>query len=347
MTMADANKDLVKVIKSDLLAQLPNIEQALPATAKKYLTPERVTKVALMAISQNPILLKCDRMSILTSVMTTTSLGLELGSALGHAYLVPFWNNKRNCYEAQPIIGFRGYIALARRSGELSTVMSQVVYEKDFFDIDLGSGEPPKHKPYLDGDRGAPKLVYSVARFKDGGGHIEVMTWHDVQLIKQRALANKKNKDFSPWSTDETEMARKTVIRRASKYWPISIEFANALDVDNQVDSGDYNVDTMIPTLEPIEPAADEPIEIKTKAEQVLDQLRGKDDPAPPAPKKAPKKKDDGQWLDVLKDAAKAKGMSDDDLLFMADNILDISIQKMADLRPEDFDKLAEAIDRS
>lgn len=264
--MTPASKPIL-AIRNDLEAYKEQIRIALPMTAKKYLTPERVAKVALLAIGKNPTLMTCTRESILQAIMDTASLGLEVGGALGHAYLVPY-KNKGGGYRAQAIIGYRGYISLARRSGTISSVAANVVYKKDTFEIDLGSGEPPVHKPYLDGNRGDPKLVYAVARFKDGAVHTEFMTMDQVDQIRERSQA----RNNGPWVTDYLEMARKTVIRRAAKYWPISIEMADAMEMDNRADSGGFaNNAGMIVTADP------ESGPIPT-TDEVLHQLQSGDD---------------------------------------------------------------------
>lgn len=236
--MAQANTQMVKVVKADLEQWMPKISEALPMTARKYLTPERMVKVAITAISKTPALLNCDRGSILSAVMEMSQLGLELGGAIGHAYLVPFGKT------AVPIIGYRGYIALARRSGEIESVSAQVVHEKDEFDLDLGSGDAPKHKPCLGEDRGKAVAVYCVARFKDGGKHVEYMTIADVEKIRKRSPSVKRGAS-SPWDTDYNEMARKTVVRRAAKYWPLSIELADALEHDNRTDGSFSGIDVV------------------------------------------------------------------------------------------------------
>jgi recombination protein RecT len=228
----------LQVLQNDLQKLLPALNQALPETMKKYLTPERVVKVAMLAIRKSPLLAKCTRESIFQGIMDSASLGLDVGGLLGHAYLVPFKNNKLGAYEAQLVIGYQGYISLARRSGEVLSVKAEVVYEKDKFEIDLASGDLPKHIPHLDGDRGKPKLVYCAARFRDGGAHCEMMTMSDVEKIRMKSRA----KDSGPWANPETylEMAKKTVVRRARKYWPLSIdtasELAKAVEVEDRVE---------------------------------------------------------------------------------------------------------------
>lgn len=224
----------VRGMQTDLEKLLPALSSALPETIKKYLTPERVVKVAMLAIRKSPLLAQCSKESILQCVMDSASLGLDVGGMLGHAYMVPYRNNKKGIYESQLIIGYKGFINLARRSGEVLSVKSEVVYDKDEFDVDLASGDLPKHKPFLKGDRGKPYLVYCVARFKDGGNHTEVMTLADCDKIRLRSKA----KDAGPWANKEDylEMCKKTVTRRAAKYWPLSTDTASDISQAVEVD---------------------------------------------------------------------------------------------------------------
>jgi len=328
-----------------------HIEQALPATARRYLTPERVTKIALMAISRQPMLMACTRESILRSVMDATTLGLELGGPLGQAYLVPYRNKNTGRLEANFIIGYRGLIALSRRSGEIQSVNANIVYEKDTFEIDLGSGEPPKHIPYLDGPRGKPRLVYSIARFKDGGMHVEMMTMDQVDAIRERSRA----KNNGPWVTDYEEMARKTVVRRAAKYWPISIEMAEALAMEDRAEGGDV-IDAEY-TEQAVEQAAsrtDEAIEALTANEGKLPA----DDTEPEKPKKRSRKKAEpdvtkrkAEIAQHILDMARTAGWCEtmDELLAtLKDNgQVAADLKDLTHLATDELEKLADDVERA
>jgi recombination protein RecT len=239
--------DKLAPFRQALAAAESSFKSALPSTVAKYLTPERITKVTLSALSRSPVLLQCTPQSILRSVMDAVSLGLEPAGPLGHAYLVPFKNNKTGTWEAQLIIGYRGFIALARRSGEIQSVTANVIYSRDRYRVNLAEGRI-EHEPYIpvmpdpdDEDapdpmdlmyRGTPIAVYSVAHFVGGGQHTDFMTVGDVERIRTRSRAG----DSGPWKTDWEEMARKTVVRRAAKYWPLSTEMAQAFEVDDADD---------------------------------------------------------------------------------------------------------------
>lgn len=210
---------------------------AIPATMQRYLTPERLTRLFWQEARRNPTLLKCEPETVASGLMTAAQLGIEIG-VQGQGWLVPYFNSKSGRHEAQFIIGYKGLIGLARRSGEVLSVETHIVYEKDTFKLKLGINTEVEHEPYLEGDRGQPKLTYGVARFKDGGYHFEWMAEVEIQRIKSRSKASKNG----PWVTDEDQMRRKTVIRRMANYLPMSIEFANALTVDDATNEGNRAV---------------------------------------------------------------------------------------------------------
>ncbi|GGE47917.1 DNA recombination protein RecT [Pullulanibacillus camelliae] len=198
----------------------PQIEKALP----KHMDPDRMARIALTTIRQTPKLLQCEIPSLLGAVMQAAQLGLEPG-LIGHCYIIPYGN------QAQFIIGYKGMIDLARRSGHIESIYAQVVYENDEFEYEFGLDPKLVHKPLLDGDRGAFKAAYGVAKYKDGGFHIEVMGKGDIEKIRQRSKASNNG----PWKTDYEEMAKKTVIRRMWKYLPISIEIQQQAAQDEVV----------------------------------------------------------------------------------------------------------------
>lgn len=213
------------------------LEKARPSMAAvvpRHVTPERLVKLALVAASKNPVLLQCDQTSILQSVMTAAQLGLDCGGTIGSAYLVPYKNNRTGRFEAQLIVGYRGLVDLARRSGEIESIEAHVVYTDDEFEIAYGLEPVLRHVPNLKGDRGEAILVYAIGRLKGGARQVEVMTKADVERIRSRSRAGTSG----PWVTDWDEMARKTVVRRLCKYLPLSTELAEAIAADDRSESG-------------------------------------------------------------------------------------------------------------
>jgi len=232
MSESLALREKVQTIE-DLLNK-PKVKQQIARVIPKHLSPDRLLRVAMTSIIRTPKLLECTPQSLLGCIMTCAQLGLEPDQFLGQAYLVPFWNSKKECYEAQLIPGYRGYIALARRSGELATVSAHVVYEKDFFELEYGVEDKLTHKPAI-GDRGEPIGAYAIFKFKDGSYCFTFMTKDDIEKIRARS----KSPDNGPWVTDWGEMAKKTVIKRLAKLAPMSVEFVKASALEDMVMAGE------------------------------------------------------------------------------------------------------------
>jgi len=212
----DTVRDQFKAMERELVNVLP-----------KHLTPERMTRIALNCVRAVPKLLECERKSLFAAVMRASQLGLEPDGVLGQAYLIPYGK------QVQFIVGYRGLIDLARRSGEVSNIVAREVYENDEFTIDWSAEIPFKHVPLLRGDRGEITHFWALARFKDGGFHWDYMTVGEVESIRdksqgyQSAVKWKKGDVIeSPWTHHFVEMGKKTVIRRIAKFLPMSVQRA-------------------------------------------------------------------------------------------------------------------------
>jgi recombination protein RecT len=142
------------------------------------------------------------------------------------------------------IIGYRGLIDLARRSGQISRIEAHPAYEKDRFKIQFGLNPILEHEPDLSGDPGPMILVYAVAELRDGTKQVEVMTKKQVDGIRARSKAGKSG----PWVTDYDEMAKKTVVRRLCKYLPLSVELVTAFERDDELETLEARAD-VIPEL--------------------------------------------------------------------------------------------------
>ena len=211
------------------LLQDPRVVSQMALALPKHMTAERLARIALTEVRKNPQLAKADQASFLGAIMQCAALGLEPGGALGHAYLIPYGR------EVQFIIGYRGMIDLARRSGQILSIEAHVVHEADSFSCRLGLDPDLQHEPAWDAeDPGELRFVYAVAKLKDGGTQFEVMSRAQIEAIRKRSKASGNG----PWKTDFEAMAKKTVIRQLFKYLPVSIELAQAVGYDEQADLG-------------------------------------------------------------------------------------------------------------
>jgi len=211
-------------IKSMIEAQTREVERALPVHLKG--SAEAYVRAAVSLVKQTPKLAQCDPMTILGGLMTASQLGLELGP-LGHAYLVPYGN------KAQLIIGYRGLLDLAWRSGKLTSIEAHEVYENDEFEFAYGLESTLVHKPTL-GDRGPVKCYYCVAHFKGGGHYFLVMSRDEIEDHRKRS----RSANNGPWVTDYNAMAKKTTIRAAAPFLPLTTEVLRDIAQDGVVASG-------------------------------------------------------------------------------------------------------------
>ena len=205
----------------------PRIQKVMP----KHMSSERMYQIALSAINTTPKLAECSPATILSCVMKCSALGLEPSAVdgLGRAYILPY--RSKQGMQAQLILGYRGMIALARRSGEIKDISARAVYKGDEFEYSFGLDEKLNHRPaareHEQGEK--PTHVYMVAHFKDGGHYMDVMTAQEVEAVRKRSKAANNG----PWVTDYEAMAKKTVIRRAFPYLPVSVEAMNAAASDD------------------------------------------------------------------------------------------------------------------
>ncbi len=219
--------------RDNLAAYLEEKARYMNAALPKHLTPERLARVALTAISSNPRLLECTRESLALALIEAGQLGLEPNGVMGQAYLVPYFNGKTKKYEAQFQVGYRGLIDLARRSGEVAKIEARVVREGDHFEYEYGLTPKLVHRPDPSGN-GEITHVYAIAWLRDADPIFEVMTRDQVEAIRRRSKAA----DSGPWVTDYEAMARKTVVKRLCKYLPLSPEAEAAIEADNRRDVG-------------------------------------------------------------------------------------------------------------
>ncbi len=213
----------------------------------KHLNADRFTRVALTELRKVPKLMEADPASFMGAVMQCAQLGIEPGGALGHAYLLPFENRRSGKTEVQFILGYKGMIDLARRSGQIVSIEARAVYERDTFSVRFGLDPDLQHEPaWEEDDRGELRAVYAVAKLQGGGVQFEVMGRKEIERIRNESqgykTAERYGKGNSPWHTHFDEMGRKTVLRRLFKYLPVSIEYIDAQEREDR-DSSMADID--------------------------------------------------------------------------------------------------------
>ena len=206
--------------------QKPELEKLIGAT----IGVERFARTVLTELRRTPKLYDCAPESLLGAMMLAAQLGLEPGP-LGHVYLVPF---KR---EVVFVVGYKGMVDLAYRSGLVKDVATGLVFEGDAFEWREGT------RPFLDHTPSGPPTerdwthAYAVARLRTGGTVFRVIFPEDAEKAKTKS-ANGAS-PASPWQTDYHAMIRKTAIRRLAPMLPQSPVFARALGADESIIDAD------------------------------------------------------------------------------------------------------------
>jgi recombination protein RecT len=197
----------------------------------KHLSPDRMARVAITALTRTPMLAECDQASFFRCLMDLSQWGLEPDGRRAH--LIPFRNNQKGIVECQLIIDYKGLVELCYRSGVVSNIHADVVCENDVFDFDLG--EITRHKIDFKAERGKVYAAYAIVTMKDGTKKCEVLSKQELDGIRARSKAGKSG----PWVSDYNEMAKKTAFRRVSKWIPLSAEIRDAIHADDDVIEGE------------------------------------------------------------------------------------------------------------
>ncbi|WXL23949.1 recombinase RecT [Ectopseudomonas mendocina] len=190
---------------------------------------DREAGFAIQAISANDYITKVasnNRQSVVNAIANIAAIGISLNPATKQAYLVP--RDGKICLD----ISYMGLMDLAIASGSIRWAKAELVYATDSFELN-GYDNPPAHKynPFSQ-DRGEIVGVYVVAKTADGDYLTDTMTLAEVYAIRDRSSAWKawvKDKKKCPWVTDEGEMIKKTMVKRASKYWPMTPRLEQAI----------------------------------------------------------------------------------------------------------------------
>ncbi len=261
-------------------AMRPEIERALP----KHMDPDRLARVALTVVQQNPDLARCDARTLLGALMTCAQVGLEPGPQ-GHVYFVPYRNRRENTVTLTFILGYQGMIELARRSGLLMSIAAHTIYQNEVdgkhggeFAVEYGTNNRLTHKPIVFGERGPAVGYYATARLKSPASDATedvfvVLSKGEVDGFRQRS-ATQRDTPSGPWSTDYEAMAWKTCIRRLARWLPQSPELAAAMQHEETV-----RTEVVRNVVDEAEPKPPEPF---GDGQGVVGELAGKQTPAQP-----------------------------------------------------------------
>jgi recombination protein RecT len=228
---AAENSAPAKVSPRDVLRQLLERNAgAVGASLPTGYSTERFIRLLLTAANTNPELFDCDPRSFLAAGVGAAQLGLEPNDARGLAYLVPFKDRRRGKVVVL-IIGYRGMLDLARRSGMVTSINAFPVYRGDAFSFRFGLEPTLDHVPHPDGEENPDHLTYVYAVAKVGGDtQFVVMSRRQIDRVRDQYMRS----ELSPWKTHYVEMALKTALRRLCKWLPQTVELAAAIEHEDR-----------------------------------------------------------------------------------------------------------------
>jgi recombination protein RecT len=181
--------------------------------------------------------------SVQNALRNASAIGISLNPASKHAYLVP--RSGAICLD----ISYMGLMHLAQSTGSIEWGQAKLVYAADNY-VNQGIDKAPLHEYPAFGQRGAIVGVYCVVKTASGDYLTEEMSIDQVHAVRARSESFKKNS--GPWVTDYEEMVRKTVVKRADKYWPKSDRLNQAIDYLNTDGGEGINNDQPVKDVTPI-----------------------------------------------------------------------------------------------
>lgn len=194
-------------------------------------------------------LLQCAPNALMAEALKAASLHLPLNKQLGQCYILPFKNH--GVMTPTLVVGTKGYLQLAMRTGKYETINSDVVYEGELKGYDKVTGNLD-----LSGVRtsNVPIGYFAYMKMKNGFSKLLYMSLDEVCLyakqysptvkfsekatpasLKELALKQAASgvSDGVGWYSNFESMALKTVLRRLlSKWGELSIENNDILNID-------------------------------------------------------------------------------------------------------------------
>jgi recombination protein RecT len=252
----DAGTAVARKAGPNLASQIQKMQKQFQNAMPKGMEATQLIRDALTALRTQKNLANCDELSVLGGLMTFAQLGLRPHvPSLGHGWLIPFRDKNTRTYKAQIVIGYKGYVDLAHRSGRIASLVGHTVYTNDHFKVAYGLDEKLVHEPARPGPRGDATDYYTIVRYNDGGRNFWHMSKVECEEHRDRfAMAkDRKGNVVGPWHDHFDSMATKTTFLQLSRWMPKSTELAAAIAADETVrmDLSADNFDALFHTERP------------------------------------------------------------------------------------------------
>lgn len=195
------------------------------AVTDQSVTWAKESQFAIQYFQRNDYLAKTalsNPISAQNAIINVAAIGITLNPASKLAYLVP--RDGMVCLD----ISYMGLLHLAQSTGSIKWGQCKLVYSNDTYESN-GLDTAPTHKYNAFGDRGDVVGGYCTVKTAGGDYLTEEMSLAEIKATE--ATSKAKN---GPWKNFWEEMARKTIVKRASKYWPRAERLDNAIHVINE-----------------------------------------------------------------------------------------------------------------
>lgn len=198
------------------------------ALTEQTVTWAKESQFAIQYFQKNDFLAKTalsNPTSAQNAIINVAAIGITLNPASKLAYLVP--RDGMVCLD----ISYMGLLHIAMESGVISWGQAKLVHANDTYESN-GLDKAPTHKYNAFGERGEIVGVYCTVKTPAGDYLTEEMSLAEIEAVRKTSKAAFSDK--GPWVNHWNEMARKTVVKRASKYWPKASRLDSAIHVLNE-----------------------------------------------------------------------------------------------------------------
>lgn len=203
------------------------------AVSDQSITWAKESQFAIQLFQKNDFLAKTaisNPISAQNAIINVAAIGISLNPASKLAYLVP--RDGMICLD----ISYMGLLHIAQAAGVIKWGQCKLVHASDTYETN-GLDKAPTHKYNAfvkPEERGAVIGGYCTVKTADGDYLTEEMSLAEIEDIRKVSKAGTSPK--GPWVNFWSEMARKTIVKRASKYWPRADRLDNATDMLNETE---------------------------------------------------------------------------------------------------------------
>lgn len=253
--MTTSNQMVQQKMPFSVAVNTPSMQKLIANALHDPARCARFTASIVSAVSVNQALQNCDRNTVISGALLGESLNLSPSPQLGQYYLVPFNNKKKGIQDAQFVLGYKGYVQLALRSGQYKSINVEIVKQGEYKGRDPMTGDP--RFQFLEDDDEWERLpvIGYMASFEYLNGFRKVLYWSKEKMMNHAdrysaAFSRKAYENLmagnipqgdmwkysSFWYKDFDSMAKKTMLRQLISKWGImSTDIQSAYESDSCV----------------------------------------------------------------------------------------------------------------